>query len=193
MSSSQFTQAFSNVLGSGQKFLRRLQRPAIMLQSNLELPTLLMIGMFMQTLIFMILPPFVAACPAVIFLIYKMLYANPKTIADNWSLRGARMGRWSATVPNADGTLPEKAGTNGVVCFAIGSQANQYVSNSPQNPRSSRLTGTSPLGLFAPGFRKVGDYFERSFLEAENDPDKWGCMCCESLMDIWSAPEANDL
>ena len=165
-----------------------------MLHMNLELPTLLMIGMFMQTLVFMILPPFVAACPAVIFLVYKMLHANPKTLADNLNLRGARMGRWSASVPNDDGTLPQKAGGKGVVCFAIGSQANQYVLNphSLQKPDRPKLTGTSPLGIFAPGFKKVGDYFERSFVEAEKDPDKWGRKCREPLIHVWSAAEAND-
>lgn len=143
--------------------------------SNLELPTVLSIGMFLQIIAFAIMPRYVAALPAIILLTYKIMYANPRTIAENWYLNGAKLGRHSAQVPNNDGSMPEKAGANGVVCFIVGNQVNQYASICKSDPFRRVNTLFSPLGPLAPGFKTVGDYFFSIYDEAERDPEKWGC------------------
>lgn len=33
----------------------------------------------------------------------------------------------------------------------------------------------SPMGLFAPGFKNVGDYFGNMWKDAEANVEKWGC------------------
>ena len=37
------------------------------------------------------------------------------------------------------------------------------------------LTSDSPLGLFAPGFKTLGDYFQNMWNDAEANREKWGC------------------
>ena len=93
--------------------------------SNAELSTLLSIGMLLQIMAFNLLPRLLAITPAIVFLIAKILYANPKTVADNWYLRKSKPGRYSAHIPNEDGSMPEKPGSNGVVTFILGTQVNQ--------------------------------------------------------------------
>lgn len=118
------TEASNRVVKSSSKNISKIRELLGMMPLIFELPTLLFIGMCLQTLFFLVLPHYIAVCPALAFIVYKMVYAFSK-IAANRSLRGVRTGRWSASVPNENWILPEKAGTHGVVCFAIGAQANQ--------------------------------------------------------------------
>lgn len=118
--------AFALMPRSIQNSFTKFQEESIpLIQSNAELSTLLTIGMCVQTLAFLVLPYYVAATPAILYLLYKALYCLPSTIADNQYLNGVRLGRWSASAPNDDGRRPEKAGANGVVCFVVGTQVNQ--------------------------------------------------------------------
>ncbi len=63
----------------------------------------------------------------------------------------------TAPIPNDDGSIPDKAADKGVVVFILGVNTNH------------------PMGIFAPGFRNVGDYFQNMWEEAEADREKWGC------------------
>ena len=124
------SKAYSVLPRSSQKFVNGVQELSRALHMNLSFPTIIAVGMLIQMTAFSLLPRYVAASPVVLFLIYKVLYANPKRIADNWYLKGARLGRHSAQIPNTDGSMPEKSGANGVVCFILGAQTNQYALNS---------------------------------------------------------------
>ena len=48
-----------------------------------------------------------------------------------------------------------------------------HVKNDQRTLRS--LTGDSPMGLFAPGFKTLGDYFQDMWNDAEANREKWGC------------------
>ena len=37
------------------------------------------------------------------------------------------------------------------------------------------LTIASPMGLFAPGFKNLGDYLQNMWKDAEANREKWGC------------------
>ena len=119
------SKAYTLLPSSTQKSLRGISQLLSLFSHNLSLPTILAIGMFVQLTALTLLPRYVASTPVIIFIVYKMLYARPQTIADNWYLNGAKLGRHSAQVPNEDGSLPEKPGSNGVVCFVLGSEVNQ--------------------------------------------------------------------
>ncbi|KAL9126011.1 MAG: hypothetical protein Q9217_004862 [Psora testacea] len=149
---------------SVQKAYAGFQRSLLLLQINAELSTVLTIGMCLQTIAFIALPRYVAATPAMLYLICKALYSRPSTITDNKYVTGARLGRWCATVPNDDGTMPEKPGTNGVVCFVVGSQLNH------------------PLGLLAPGVAQMGGYFNDMWRDAEANAEKWGYLSRTPLL-----------
>ena len=43
------------------------------------------------------------------------------------------------------------------------------------------LTIDSPLGLFAPGFKQVADYFGNMWKEASSDRERWGCKSIPEL------------
>ena len=49
-----------------------------------------------------------------------------------------------------------------------------YVENNQRILRSS-LTTDSPMGLFAPGFKDLGNYFQNMWNDAEANREKWGC------------------
>ncbi|MDI1492628.1 MAG: hypothetical protein OHK93_004410 [Ramalina farinacea] len=141
------------------------------LQINAELSTFLAIGMFLQTITLTLFPKYLAAAPAVLFLIYKLIYATPKSTQENPFEENVRHGKWSASIPNEDGTLPEKHAANGVVCFVVGSQFNH------------------PAGIFAPGVKQLGDYFNSMWDDAEADPEHWGYLSrTPSLYSSSSAP-----
>ena len=103
----------------------KFQKNVAIFQTNAELSTLLTIGMCIQTIAFIALPYYLTAAPALLYLFHKLLRLRPSMITDNQYMNEARLGLWSASVPNNDGTIPEKAAANGIVCFVVGSQQNQ--------------------------------------------------------------------
>lgn len=103
-----------------------LNATCILLKGTLDFSTLLTLGMCLQTFAFYLCPRYLAAAPAALFLLFKLLYLSPSTNADNW-LVSDKLRKWSASVPNLDGSLPEQAATNEVICFLVGTQLNQSV------------------------------------------------------------------
>jgi hypothetical protein len=64
--------------------------------------------------------------------------------------------KFSAQLPNDDGTFGPKAASKGVVVFMIGAKSNH------------------PMGLLAPKFRKVGGYFQQMNHDIEIRKDEFG-------------------
>ena len=93
----------------------------------IELPTIVAAGMCLQALAFLIIPHYIAVAPAVVLLCYKAITSKTVTVADNWLVNQKWAGRMTATIPNEDGSIPEKGATNGLVCFFVGVQVNQYL------------------------------------------------------------------
>ena len=81
--------------------------------------------MCLQMLAILILPGKIAVAPALLLLFSKLLYARPRNVKENWLVDERWVGKMSASVPNEDGTMPEKGAANGVVCFVVGAQINQ--------------------------------------------------------------------
>lgn len=49
------------------------------------------------------------------------------------------------------------------------------------------------MGLFAPGFKTLGDYFQNMWKDAEANREKWGCEYWKSIRDRYGADLTIDL
>ena len=108
-----------------QKYLNSTFDTLEFFKSQFHLSTLLAIGMCLQALAFLALPHYMAVAPAVVLLGYKLLSSKISSVAENWLVNEKWVERMSASIPNEDGSVPEKGATNGVVCFVVGAQLNQ--------------------------------------------------------------------
>lgn len=120
------TRIYSALPASLRKTTDSMSKICVVSKGTLDLSTLLTLGMCLQTFAFYLCPRYLAAAPAALFLVYKLLYLFPSTKAENGFLSD-KLLKWSASVPNLDGSIPEQAATNGVICFVVGSQLNQSV------------------------------------------------------------------
>jgi len=73
----------------------------------------------------------------------------------NHLMDSAIMKKYSAQLPNADGTFGPKPANNQVVVFLIGARCNH------------------PLGMFAPGFKQLGDYFAKMIKDVERNAEQY--------------------
>ncbi|KAL8797442.1 MAG: hypothetical protein Q9195_000258 [Heterodermia aff. obscurata] len=128
------------------------------LAKNFTLPTLLLFGACLQSLLTLVLPFRYALLPAFTLLAGQVINTVliSKGYVKNPYMKDARLGKYTAQIPHADGTVSQQASDKGVVVFLIGA-----VSHGPQ-------------GIFDPNFRKVGDFFQNMFVGIEADAAKWG-------------------
>jgi hypothetical protein len=84
-------------------------------------------------------------------LIANGLKANP------WKA-GSVPGKTSAQLPNPDGTYGPKPGSQGISVLIIGTRSNH------------------PLGLFAPGFKQLGDYMARMQKDVNRRAEEYGLL-----------------
>ncbi|KAK0507188.1 hypothetical protein JMJ35_010226 [Cladonia borealis] len=132
--------------------------PEPFIKNNFHLTTWLAAGACIQSILVLVLPRHVALLPAIIYLLVKIINGAliTKGYTRNPYLPTPYLKRMTAPIPEADGTLPAKGGEKGVVVFIVGANYNH------------------PLGLFAPGFKQVADYFGNMWKEASSDRERWG-------------------
>lgn len=128
------------------------------LGANFAITTWLLAGAALQSILVLVLPTRVALLPAVFLLLLRLMSTAlvQAGLVRNPYLAMTRRGKWTAPILEQDGRVPEKGAGKEVVVFVVGASANH------------------PLGLFAPGFRQLGDYFQNMFNEAESNREKWG-------------------
>lgn len=164
---------------------------ASILAKNFTLPTILLSGTCIQSLLTLILPFRYAFLPAFILLIGQVLNAIliSQGVIKNPYMKNARLGKYTAQIPNADGTISPKASDKGVVVFLIGAVSHRYVQYTTVFTAyllqylsfldvikdGYTKQQSSPQGIFDPNFRKVADYFRNMFVGIEADAAKWGC------------------
>jgi len=83
------------------------------------------------------------------FLMLQGLKSDP-------SQQGVLLGKYSAQLPGDDGKFGPKPAAKGVTVLLIGAGANH------------------PLGLFAPGLKELGDYFNGMLEELDEKADEFG-------------------
>ena len=99
------------------------------IRNNFTLPTLLLTGACLQSLIYLILPFRYALLPAFLLLVGQVV--NTILVSYNCTnnpyMKDAKIGKHTAQIPNADGSISQKASDKNVVVFMIGAVSHRYV------------------------------------------------------------------
>ena len=96
--------------------------------ANLKLSTLLAVGACLQSVLFFILPRYVALLPALILLLklgVETALITAGYLHNPYLPERARMNLVTAPIPNQDGMLSAKGADKGLVVFIIGATCNQ--------------------------------------------------------------------
>ena len=101
---------------------------AAIVAKNFTLPTILLSGACLQSLLTLLLPIRYALLPAFTLLIGQVFNTAliSKGYIKNPLMKGARVGKYTAQIPNADGSVSQKASDKGVVVFMIGAVSHRY-------------------------------------------------------------------
>ena len=99
----------------------------VVIRDQLSLTSWLLAGACLQSLLVLCLPRLVALLPAVVFLFLRL--ADTILMSTGYTrnryLDGTRKGKWTAQIPNKDGSFPEKPANKGMVLFVVGASSNQ--------------------------------------------------------------------
>ena len=118
-----------------------------------------------------------ALIPAVAALVYKTLdaYAQSMGWKRNEYMDGVLMKKFSTAFPDEEGRFGNKPADSEVVVFLIGTRVNH------------------PLGLLAPGAKKIGDYFSSMVKDLEEHADKFGFLGMTSWVNNSTRATNNEL
>ena len=119
---------------------------ASILAKNFTLPTLLLFGACLQSLLTLVLPFRYALLPAFTLLAGQVINTIliSKGYIKNPYMKDARLGKYTAQIPNADGTVSQNASDKGVVVFLIGAVSHGYVPRPPAFTRQYPGTSQRP-------------------------------------------------
>ncbi|MCJ1370258.1 hypothetical protein MMC20_001470 [Loxospora ochrophaea] len=144
------------------------------LLTNFSTTTLMLAGACAQSVLSSLLPRRLALLPAILILttrLIKTLLISTRSIPNSYENRVVK-GRFTAQIPNDDGTPAEKPSNKSMVVFVIGVSSNH------------------PLGLLAPGFRDMGDSFFKMWDDAAANKDTSGLLGHTGA--LWEDSEAAD-
>ncbi len=117
------------IIGSIKKTCAEVMNTMPTIQANFSVFTILAVGMCLQVIVDGVMPHYKSLSKALPFILLAMrgifVWTRGKDLPSNPYLHGAMSGKWTASVFNEDGELPERNGANGVVVFHIGFQINQ--------------------------------------------------------------------
>jgi hypothetical protein len=127
-------------------------------RDDFRMTTWLLSGAALQSLLFLLLPTYVALLPTLLLIsarITTFVLISHGSMRDP-SFDKVKIGRLTAQIPCEDGSAPEKPAEKEVVILVLGARSNQYVSRHsplgvPTNPPSqskgpicTRLHGSRP-------------------------------------------------
>ncbi|KAL9105667.1 MAG: hypothetical protein Q9187_008671 [Circinaria calcarea] len=128
------------------------------IRDSFSLTTWLLAGACLQSLLALLLPTRVALLPAVILVTVRLINGALITrgYIRNPYLDGTFRGRSMVPMPGETELASEKSSNKEMVVFIVGASSNH------------------PLGIFAPGFKELGDLFQNMWIDAEADRAKSG-------------------
>ena len=99
------------------------------IRNNFSLPTLVVTGAGIQSLLSLILPFRYATLPAFIFLLVQVVNTAliNQGFIKNPYMKNAKLGKHTAQIPNPDGTISQRASDKNIVVFMIGAVSHRYV------------------------------------------------------------------
>ena len=130
-------------------------------RDDMRLSTWILWGAVIQSLLAVILPAYVAVLPATLILGTRIVLSalrNEGFLAHT-ETKAVVPGRYTAQIPNPDGTSPSTAGAKEICIFIIATRSNH------------------PRGRFAPGIDEITAYFRTMWQDVSRNRDKWGCKC----------------
>ena len=97
------------------------------IKDEAELPTLLLVGAGLQSLLVLLLPLYIAVLPTCLLLLYRAasIYLITRGIIRNPRLENVTAGKLWAVPPSQDGIPCGKSPANAIVLFIVGARSNQ--------------------------------------------------------------------
>ncbi|KAK5690725.1 hypothetical protein LTR17_025850 [Elasticomyces elasticus] len=128
-----------------------------MVRNQLTITTWLCLGGIAQGILFLAVGR-LALAPAVLVVAYKALltYAQVVGWVRNPLMDDVIMKKFSAQIPDASGHYGSKPADNDIVVFLIGARSHH------------------PLGIFGPGFKELGDYFDSMAKNLDKHSEEFG-------------------
>lgn len=133
-------------------------------RDDLRLSTWILWGAVIQSVITIILPTRIALLPAVLLLGTRIVLSTLRNegLLQSSEAEAVVPGRYTAQIPNPDGSFPPTASAKEICIFIIATRSNH------------------PKGRFAPGISEITDYFRNMWQDASRNKEKWGCKALET-------------
>ncbi|KAI4158534.1 MAG: hypothetical protein L6R39_000512 [Caloplaca ligustica] len=127
-------------------------------RDDLRLSTWILWGAVIQSVITIILPTRIALLPAVLLLGTRIVLSTLRNegLLQSSEAEAVVPGRYTAQIPNPDGSFPPTASAKEICIFIIATRSNH------------------PKGRFAPGISEITDYFRNMWQDASRNKEKWG-------------------
>lgn len=147
-----------------------------LLRDNFTLSTWLCLGAVGQAVL-VLAAGRVGLIPALAVLLYRCFIAYAMSVGwvHNTYMDGVLMSKFSAQFPDETGNYGSKPADSGMVVFLIGTRINH------------------PMGLFAPGAKELGDYFQGMTKSLEEHAEQYGFLGMTSWLNSNTREASNEL
>jgi len=147
----------------------------ILLKDQFTVTSWLSIGACINTLLFLAIGRLALLLPFLLIL-FRVGDALLMTFGmkHNYLMDGGILEKYSAQIPNEDGTFGPKPANQQVVVFHIGARCNH------------------PMGVLGPGFKELGDFFTKMAKEVERDAEKYGFLGSSDWLANGERPTGNE-
>jgi hypothetical protein len=129
------------------------------MRDQLSITTWLAIGALLQSLAFLLIGR-IALLPATAYILYTLANtsATAAGLKHNPLMDGVVMNKFSSSFPDSRGTYGTEPASTDLAVLHIGFRNNH------------------PLGIFAPGVKQIGDFFQQMIVDLEAHDDEFGLM-----------------
>ncbi|SMR58500.1 unnamed protein product [Zymoseptoria tritici ST99CH_1E4] len=144
------------------------------LRDNFDITTWLAMGALAQGTAFLLLGR-LSLLPAFTLILFRLLttYLQTINILTNPNMSNIIPGKFSAQIPQPDGTFSAQPANSSIVVFHIGARTNH------------------PMGLLAPGYKDLGGYFQSMATELDERAEEFGFLGMTSWLDAASRSSSN--
>ena len=129
------------------------------MRDQLSITTWLATGALVQSLAFLLVGH-IALLPATLYMFYTLASTSfaAAGLKHNSLMDGVIPSKFSSAFPDSQGTYGSKAADSEIVVFHIGFRNNH------------------PLGIFAPGVKQMGEFFQHMVVDLEAHDEEYGLM-----------------
>lgn len=145
-----------------------------LLRDNFQLTTWLAIGCGIQAILSCLIGDWRAYIPAFLLLLSRAIdtLLVVRQVKPNKTMKDVIQGRYTARVPATDGSYTNE---KDICVFNIAARSN------------------SPLGIFAPGYKELGEYFNNFVKLLDANPDEYGWLGGTSFLECGTQNASNQI